>query len=260
MFRGEFSAGTAASGQRRSQPDSLVEFVTAPAVVRVMCDANPDTRGGIRMSYQQGGWPPQPPQQQPYRPQYPYVPPPRKSWPARHKIATAFLSFFGVLILLIVVAVIAGGGGGGTPTSPQPGSSSNGQAVKESPAASHSAGIGDKVRDGKFEFVITKITHRKTAGDPEFGGETAQGEYTVLHVRVTNIGSETQTFDDSAQLVFDARADIDLNNGGSVFLQDINPGNTVRGVIAFDMPAGVRAVKAELHDSGFSGGVTVRLR
>jgi hypothetical protein len=23
---------------------------------------------------------------------------------------------------------------------------------------------GDKVRDGKFEFVITKITHRKTAG------------------------------------------------------------------------------------------------
>jgi hypothetical protein len=29
--------------------------------------------------------------------------------------------------------------------------------------------------------------------------------------------------------------------------------------LAFDMPAGVHAVKAELHDSAFSGGVTVNL-
>lgn len=44
-----------------------------------------------------------------------------------------------------------------------------------------------------------------------------------------------------------------------MFLNDINPGNTVQGQLAFDMPAGVRAVKAELHDSLFSDGVTVSL-
>jgi len=40
-----------------------------------------------------------------------------------------------------------------------------------------------------------------------------------------------------------------------------NPGNTVRAVILFDLPKGDRAVKAELelHDSAFSGGVTVSL-
>jgi hypothetical protein len=34
----------------------------------------------------------------------------------------------------------------------------------------------------------------------------------------------------------------------------------VKGELAFDMPTGVKAVKAELHDSAFSGGITVKLR
>jgi hypothetical protein len=89
---------------------------------------------------------------------------------------------------------------------------------------------------------------------------------------VTNIGSQPQTLDDSSQYVYDASdrrydastsADMDLNSAGgsdSVFFNDINPGNTVKGELAFDMPTGVKAVKAELHDSAFSGGVTVKLR
>jgi hypothetical protein len=45
-----------------------------------------------------------------------------------------------------------------------------------------------------------------------------------------------------------------------VFFNSINPGNTVHGEIAFDLPPGDAAVKAELHDSAFSGGVTVMLK
>ena len=81
-----------------------------------------------------------------------------------------------------------------------------------------------------------------------------------------------QTLDDSSQYVYDASdrkydastsADMDLNSASgsdSVFFNDINLGNTVRGELPFDMPAGLKAVKAELHDSAFSGGVTVNLR
>ena len=81
-----------------------------------------------------------------------------------------------------------------------------------------------------------------------------------------------KTLDDSSQYVYDASgrkydastsADIDLNSASgsdSVFFNDINPGNTVHGELAFDMPTGLKAVKAELHDSVFSGGVTVNLR
>ncbi len=138
-------------------------------------------------------------------------------------------------------------------------------------AAAKAAALGTPVRDGKFQFTVTAVTQAKSVGDTADDlGDTAQGEYTILHVTVTNIGGQAQTLDDSSQYVFDAsgrkydassNADIDLNSpdGGGVFLNSINPGNTVQGLLAFDMPAGVRAVKAELHDSPFSGGVTVTL-
>jgi hypothetical protein len=38
-----------------------------------------------------------------------------------------------------------------------------------------------------------------------------------------------------------------------------NPGNVTRGLLYFDLPKSDRAVKAEVHDSAFSGGVTVEL-
>ena len=87
---------------------------------------------------------------------------------------------------------------------------------------------------------------------------------------MTNISGQPQTLDDSSQYVYDASgrkydaitsADIDINRAGAggVFLNDINPGNTVKGELAFDMPRGAKAVRAELHDSMFSGRVTVTL-
>ncbi len=189
---------------------------------------------------------------------------PRKRRLGRGCLYTA-LGALGLIIVIIIVAAIAsGGGGGGRSTASSPTTA----AAPPSSAASQ-PGIGDKVRDGKFEFTVTKITHAKTVGPSGFG-QTAQGRYTILHVTVTNIGSEAQTLDDSSQFVFDAagrkfdassQADIYINGSSdSVFLQDINPGNTVHGKIAFDLPAGDKAVKAELHDSTFSDGVTVSLR
>ena len=124
------------------------------------------------------------------------------------------------------------------------------------------------MRDGKFQFVILSVSHARQAGDPSIGlGATAQGEYTVLRVRITNISSRMQTFYDGAQHVYDAagrefgaatKADI-FGNPSQFWLVRINPGNTVTGDIYFDLPPGDRAVRADLHDSIFSGGVTVRL-
>ena len=131
--------------------------------------------------------------------------------------------------------------------------------------------IGQPAADGKLRFVVTRISHTASVGDTADGfGETADGRFTVLHIRVTNISSQSQTLDDSARYVYDAQgrkfdadtaADLDANpgNGGGSFLNDINPGNSVSGVILFDLPRGDKAVKAELHDSVFSGGVMVAL-
>ena len=58
------------------------------------------------------------------------------------------------------------------------------------------AAPGSAVRDGKFEFVVTSIDNSKIGGDPtnQFMQETAQGVYVNIHLRVTNIGNEAQTF------------------------------------------------------------------
>lgn len=142
------------------------------------------------------------------------------------------------------------------------------------PAASAAGpGIGAKLRDGQFEFVVTRVSQAKSVGDTQFWhGDTAQGEFLIVSLRVTNIGSQSQALDGSAQHVYDSAgrqydassaADIDLagvSGQNSTRLDDISPGSTVRGKIAFDMPNGVVGAKIELHESLSSGGVTVRLK
>ena len=101
------------------------------------------------------------------------------------------------------------------------------------------------------------------------GAKEAQGRFTILYITVTSVGNQAQTMDDSAHYVDDAKgrrfsadseADILINGSkNSVFFSQINPGNTVHGKIAFDLPKGDTAVGAELHDSAFSNGVTVSL-
>lgn len=251
-----------------------------------------NTKGGNRMSYDQPpGGQPWPQQGQPYnpnpqytQPQQPYQPygepyPPQQQQPQyyppqqpprkkRHWVRNILLGFTALIVLIVIISVAAGGGSKGTPAA-----SSGGAPANAAPAAPQAAKIGTAVRDGKFQFTITSVSHAKSVGDTADGlGDTAQGKYTILHVTVTNISGQPQTLDDSSQYVYDAsgrkydastNADIDLNSASgsdSVFFNDINPGNTVRGELAFDMPAKLKAVKAELHDSAFSGGVTVNLR
>lgn len=130
------------------------------------------------------------------------------------------------------------------------------------------AGIGDAVRDGKFKFTVTKVESGVKRVGPGFMAEKADGQYVVVSLKVKNIGHESQMFTDDSQYLFtkngnkydaDGAADLVLD-GSNAFLNDINPGNTVRGKIAFDMPSHAKPYSIELHDSMFSTGVTVGLK
>lgn len=212
------------------------------------------------MSQQQ---PPAQPGQPTWQPGYPPAPPApqpeRKGWFARHKILS------GLLVLgLLGIVISAMGGGGDERTSASPGSGA-GAAVAE-PAAKQ-AKPGTPVRDGSFEFTVTKVQAGVAAVGSDVFGEKAQGQFVLVHVTVTNIGTEAQLLMDSAQTVFDAKgrkfspdtaAALHIK-GNDVFINEINPGNTVKGVLVFDMPTDARAASIELHDSAFSGGVSVAL-
>ena len=127
-------------------------------------------------------------------------------------------------------------------------------------------GIGDKVRDGKFEFTVLDTSKRAAVGENQFLRQRAQGVYILVKVKVENIGDEPQMLDNTSQKLFDTKgrqfstdteAQIALDS--EALMEDINPGNSVKGILVFDVPDGAKPAKLELHDSAFSGGVEVAL-
>lgn len=234
------------------------------------------------------------PDWQPANPPAPEPPAKEKSWFARHKILTAVLA----LVAFFVLASLIGGDDDTTaaptttPTAEQqavadttdddadaPADDATDEAAEEpaeEPAAEEPAeepadelpGIGDPVRDGKFEFVITGVEDGGTEVGSEFLSEKAQGRFHLVHITVTNIGDEAQMMSDSNQKVRDEQGrTFETNSSAAIYmddndlwLTDINPGNTMSGTLVFDMPEGSTPVEIELHDSMFSGGVTVSLK
>jgi len=130
-------------------------------------------------------------------------------------------------------------------------------------------GIGDAVRDGKFEFVVSRADCSKSSVGSKYLNRKAKGKYCVLHLSVKNIADQPQLFLGSAQKAFDAAgteftddkiAGLYANDETQTFLQKIDPGDRVVGKIVFDVPASTALTTVELHDSFFSGGARVTLK
>jgi hypothetical protein len=76
---------------------------------------------------------------------------------------------------------------------------------------------------------------------------------------VTKHGDEPGSFFGDDQLLIDTEAAIYLPESQSLY-EEINPGNTLTGTVVFDIPVDAVPAALELHDSKFSGGVTVDLQ
>ena len=206
------------------------------------------------------------------------VPPKRRSWFARHKILTAV----GVIVVLVVVISLASQGSSApddeaqppaqpAATASQPGIATASEPASvpadEQPPAEQAASIGTAVRDGKLEFTVTRVETGVARIGNDMFGQDAQGQFVLLHLTVTNIGTEAQYFDGSSQKLHDsADRTFSADSGAAIyldesnsFLNQINPGNTVEGIVVFDVPADAVLTTAELHDSAFSGGADVTL-
>lgn len=210
--------------------------------------------------YQQPGQPYQQPPGQPYQ-QFPgqqyaagapqYQPPKkRKVWPW----------ILGALVLLAVLffASCAALFGKAADEVSKGGGSSN-------PGAT--ASLGQPVRDGKFEFTVKGVECGVESIGEGALAQQAQGQFCLLDLTITNTGDKAQTMFGNNQKLLDAAGkEYSADTSATMFTDDskavfseINPGNTVSGKIAFDVPQGVTPVAAVLHDSMFSNGVKVNL-
>ncbi|MFI5889938.1 DUF4352 domain-containing protein [Actinoplanes sp. NPDC051513] len=185
--------------------------------------------------------------------------------PLRPLLAT--LLACGAVAVLFVVGVLAQRHGGTeaaatTVTSPPARTAPAKQGSKPPP------GVGDAVRDGKFEFVVSRVDCSQTSVGLEHFKRTANGKYCVVSLSVRNIADGSQFFLGAAQKAFDATgasygndeiAGVYANHDTETFLRKVDPGRRVDGRLVFDVPKAAKLTSLELHDSLLSGGVKVTL-
>src|SRR5690606_10945579 len=101
--------------------------------------------------------------------------------------------------------------------------------------AEDAAGVGDPVRDGKFEFTVTEVETGVSEVGDEFLSEQVQGQFVLVHMTVSNIGDQAQMLSGGNQTLVDDQGREHSANGSAAiylegsetFLNDINPGNSV---------------------------------
>lgn len=173
--------------------------------------------------------------------------------------------FIACAAALGVVAVLASGSSSGESSSGESTSAESSQDGGGTEAGS-GAGLGDPVRDGKFEFVVKSVECGAKKVGSEFLEEKAQGQFCLVEMTVTNIGDESQLFDAGSQKgTTDSGATVDADGTASLvipenensFLEEINPGNSIDVVVVYDIAKDQKLTAVELHDSIFSGGVVV---
>lgn len=176
------------------------------------------------------------------------------------------------LVLVVLVMIGSLGGGGADPPNGDNSASSVRGGVNQDSAdtvdnAKTAAGLNEPVRDGKFEFAVRGVQCGQTRVGNQFLNKEAQGQYCVVSLNIKNVGNEAQTMVGDAQKLFDSQgrefsSDSEAaiySDQSKVWLEQINPGNSVDGQIYFDIPKDAQPVRLKLHDSLFSGGVTVNL-
>jgi hypothetical protein len=129
--------------------------------------------------------------------------------------------------------------------------------------------MGKAATDGKFQFTVTGMKCGVPSVGPADFGQKAQGEFCLVNVTIKNVGTTVEVFVDSSQQALDAAgntysvdsgAAVWANGDSSTFLESINPGNTVKGALVFDVPKGTKLTSVVLHESMFTAGIKVPLK
>jgi hypothetical protein len=119
--------------------------------------------------------------------------------------------------------------------------------------------IGQKVRDGTFDFTVTEVNRSRT-----FRDQQAEGVYVIVALTVMNIGVEPVMFQWSAQQLRDsiARQYSPIFMVPSLFgnvVNAIDPGQEVPIKLPFDVPPGTKPTQIVLHEARSSDGAPVNL-
>lgn len=127
------------------------------------------------------------------------------------------------------------------------------------PAKPKTFGIGDKVRGGDFEFTVNSVKCGISTVGSSYLNHKAQGTFCRVSVTAKNVTKSAHLFhadgtitaQDAAgrEYEVDGEAAIYGNEDAKGFLDEINPGNSVKANVYFDVPKGTK-LKTITFDAG----------
>jgi hypothetical protein len=196
-------------------------------------------------------WPPAPPG---YPPTPPFVGQGAGAPSTKQSHKTLWIVLGSVVGALVLIGVIVG--------ATHPGGSTSGS---ENP----SGHLGQTVSDGDFEFRVVTVTCGSTLiGSTVFGTRAPAGsKFCIAGIAVGNKSTSAQLFSASDQKAIDTSGqELSADTGAMLFMTTnkvvatLNPGVAIAVRIPFELPESARISSFELHDSAFSGGVSVENR
>ncbi|MGN9804025.1 DUF4352 domain-containing protein [Micromonospora sp. L32] len=118
------------------------------------------------------------------------------------------------------------------------------------PAKPTTFGIGDKVRGGDFEFTVNSVKCGISQVGSSYFNHKAQGTFCRVSVTAKNVTKSAHLFHADGTITaqdasgreydVDGEAAIYGNDDAKGFLDEINPGNSVKANVYFDVPKGTK--------------------
>jgi Domain of unknown function (DUF4352)/Protein of unknown function (DUF2510) len=145
-----------------------------------------------------------------------------------------------------------GNGGGGTGT----------ETATESPTTA--SGSDPQGTDAGLTFAVTGVETAPSVTSQDAPVEqTAQGEYLIVHLTVSNSGDQPGTFVGTFQKLKAGGITYSIDDVATAYLKgtvaQLNPGDTSDVAIAFDVPPGTTPESLEAHGDPVGAGVDVPL-
>ena len=166
-------------------------------------------------------------------------------------------------LALVLVAGISMASGGGSDT----GSNSTAGSSEETQQEESMAKIGDTVVDGDWSYVVSNLKCGvKQVGSSLLGAE-AQGQFCIVSISATNNGTKADYFLGSDHKLYDVNgSEYESDSSAWIYLEDnmlldkVNPGNTSKGQLVFDVPETADLDYILVTSSFLSSGVKVSLK
>jgi hypothetical protein len=131
-----------------------------------------------------------------------------------------------------------------------------------------SASMNEPVRDGSFQFTADSMRCGVQAIGAPDEEQSPIGQFCVVTLTIKNVGSSPATFADSIQKAYgvggvwfssDPTAGLYANPDPTVFLNQINPGNSVKAVVVYDIPRSSRIMRLEVHENPSTPGAVIKI-